>query len=143
MRSSALLTTLCHPRVRWSIFALVLLCCVAVYLASLIVDDLAETRSVFLSVSPSGRCVPLSHSNITQFQRPDISPFKVSVDQIDPELLSAGYFFLSPYQSDRGIPHIYDNDGVCVERQAIQASTDMLLEPDLVRSGLCRTWPLT
>jgi len=42
----------------------------------------------------------------------------VTIYNITPELVSPGYFFISPYQQIQDGPMIYDNDGVSPEAHA-------------------------
>ena len=47
-------------------------------------------------------------------QRPDLYPPVFTLEIHEPEKLSPGYIFLTPYEAQNPGPYIYDNDGVCV-----------------------------
>jgi hypothetical protein len=87
----------------------------------------AEETSFYRSVSccltlvslPSALCRSSIYLNFLLLtltpscaQRPDISPPVFKVELSNPQKLSPGYYFITPYEATNPGPYIFDNDGV-------------------------------
>ena len=77
-------------------------------------DNLTQPVSIFRSVRSysSARIYQSTDLTALDFQRPDLVSPIVTIHEHDPDRVTPGYFFISPYQQIQETLHIYDNDGV-------------------------------